>query len=511
MKLLQAIIILLFALSGYVQAIVNGKAVAENDWRSVALIEFIDPDNGLKTSCTAIIISADYAITSASCVIHEESSKQVSKVKVCIGQKRPFTSAADGCFETDEIYSHHQYISNSIASTANNLAYIKFKKSLDLSKLKVIPATLVTPNEFSNLVSKNQLPDITWVSFDAKGLRNPVLGIKQQGTVNGAEFHFQTRSIVINSTQVRLGNHYQGTASFIQTDSGEWRLLGLVSDSAPDNVVVYYPEVNPCDEDPIIVRYPKPLMQVTTHLTVFPIAACSMAIFVKNEAYEELSCSNFLENKLSLNNAIDNKNPIALRQHAESLYQNSKSADDAGEIYKYLYLANKAGDKKAPVILAGFLYEGELLTKNNNKAEKLIKDLVEEKNPAASLLLAKLMLFPEGETEISVSYRERDIQIHALLTIAADSGLVDAQYLIARLYQLGIGIKQSHRKAYHWYAIAAMQGHSDGQYQLGMQWSDGRGVRAYLEVAQFWIQQAAAHGHLAAQNLLGILKPVASK
>jgi len=511
MKLLRSVTILLIILSGYVQAIVNGKAVAENDWRSVALIEFTDPDSGLKTTCTAIIISADFAITSASCILHEESSKQVSKVKVCIGQKRPFQSAADGCFETGEIYSHHQYISNSIASTANNLAYIKFKTSLNLQQLKVKPATLVTPDEFSNLVSQKQFPDITWVGFDAKGLRNPVLGIKQQGTVKGAEFDFLSRSIVVDSTQVRLGNHYQGTASFIQTSSGEWRLLGLVSESAPDNVVVYYPEINPCDEDPIIVRYPKPLMQVTTHLTVFPVAACGMALFVESKGYEELSCRSFLDNKLSLSNEIGNKNPIALRQYAESLYQNSKSVDDAGEIYKYLYLANKAGDKKAPIILSRFLYEGELLTKNNDKAEKLIKVLVNEKNPAASLLLAKLMLFPEGETEISASYRERDIQIHALLKIAADSGLVEAQYLVARLYQLGIGIKQSHSKAYHWYAMAAMQGHSDGQYQLGMQWSDGRGVRAYLEVAQFWIQQAAAHGHLAAQNRLGILKPVANQ
>ncbi|MCP3674029.1 MAG: trypsin-like serine protease [Gammaproteobacteria bacterium] len=511
MKLLQSTIILFIVLSGYVQAIVNGKNVAENDWRSVVFIEFINPDNGLKTSCTGIIISSDYAITSASCVMHEESSKQVSKVKVCIGQKRPFNSVADGCFETEEIYSHHKYISNSIASTANNLAYIKFKNSLNLKQLKVKPAKLITPGEFSNLVSQNQFPDITWVGFDAKNLRDPILGIKHQGTVNGAEFDFQSRSIVINSTHIRLGNHYQGTASFIQTPSGEWRLLGLVSESTPDNVIVFYPEINPCEEDPVLVRYPKPLMQVTTHLTVFPIAACGMALFVESNDYKELSCKNFLEYKLSLSDEVDNENPTALRQYAQLLYQSNTSADDAGEIYKYLYLANKGGDKKAPIILSGLLYDGELFTKNNDKAKKLIKDLVKEKNPAASLLQAKLMLFPKGETEISASSSERDILIYTLLKIAADSGLVDAQYLVARLYQLGIGVKQSHKNAYHWYAIAAMQGHSDSQYQLGMQWSDGRGYKIYPEVAKFWIEQAAARGHLAAQNQLGILKPVASQ
>jgi len=46
MRLLQIIIALCLFFSGYVQAIVNGSTVGKQDWRSVALLELTDPDNG---------------------------------------------------------------------------------------------------------------------------------------------------------------------------------------------------------------------------------------------------------------------------------------------------------------------------------------------------------------------------------------------------------------------------------------------------------------------------------
>ena len=296
-----------------------------------------DPDDGRLTSCTAVIVSERYAVTTASCVLHEESGKQAAKIKVCIGQKRPFKGNNQTCLDTEKIYSHHNFISNSGTATAFNLAYIEFKTPINLQKLNITPATLITPDEFSKLVSSSRLPEITWVGFDANSLGNPVKGIKQQGSVEGAEFDFESRSIRVNSTSVRPGNHYQGMASFIQTDTGQWRLIGLVSQSSPDNIVTYYPEFNPCDEDPITVRYPKPILQVTTKITAYPVAACAMVGFVPINGFDELACKKLLLRKLDWSKAVANDNPVALRQRALSIFKNNKSMDDAGEIYKLLY------------------------------------------------------------------------------------------------------------------------------------------------------------------------------
>ncbi len=511
MKALQVLILFILALSGNVFALVNGKAVAVDDWRSVVLLQLINPDNFQHTSCTGVILSESYAITSASCVLNKETGKLVPRVKVCIGQKKPFISSIDGCYESAEIYSHHGYINATEKSAAYNLAYIKFNRPLNLSKLKVNPAIPLSPNEFTSLINEMTFPDITWVGFDANGIQKSISGRKQQALVKGAEYHYQSRSMQVTTADPRPGKHYQGMASFIQSKTGEWKLIGLVNQSTPDNIVIYYPELNPCDEDPIIVRYPRPIMQVTTVMSVYPVAACGMVGFLPAEGFDELSCKRLLLKKLNWSDAIANESPVALRQRALFLYNNKKSTDDAGEIYKLLSIAYAGGDQKAGIKLAKFLLEGRVFVKDVETARQLIDQLLEQNAPSANLMLAKLMLFPTENEIIESSSIERDKSILSLLEVAANSGLAEAQYLLGRLHQLGVGTKKNHKKAYNWYALAAMQGLAKAQFQLGMQWKDGRGVRPYLEVAEFWIQQAATQGHLQAQNRLGLLKPVAKQ
>ena len=113
LKLFKFLIFIQLVLAGYVQAVVNGTAVKNNDWRSVVHIEFIDPDNGRTSSCTGVILSEYYAITTASCVMHEETAKQTSKVKVCIGNKKPFKDSNVHCITSSQIFSHHNFIKRS--------------------------------------------------------------------------------------------------------------------------------------------------------------------------------------------------------------------------------------------------------------------------------------------------------------------------------------------------------------------------------------------------------------
>ena len=148
MRQMKCFISFLLLFTGTVQAIVNGSSVASTDWRSVVYIELTDPDNGQISSCTGVIISAQYAITTASCVIHEETAKQVSKVKVCIGNARPFAGNNQRCFTSNKIFTHHGFINDEGTAVANNLAYIRFTKPLDLNLLNIQPLKVLKPKEW---------------------------------------------------------------------------------------------------------------------------------------------------------------------------------------------------------------------------------------------------------------------------------------------------------------------------------------------------------------------------
>ncbi|MFT5520035.1 MAG: TPR repeat protein [Enterobacterales bacterium] len=508
MGLFKSLIFIQLVLTGYVQAVVNGTAVTNNDWRSVVHIEFIDPDNGRTSSCTGVILSEYYAITTASCVMHEETAKQASKVKVCIGNQKPFKGTNEHCISSSEIYSHHNFINGSGTLSSNNLAYIKFPKALNFKQLNIKPALVVTPKEFSKLANESNFPEITWVGFDAKNLTSLPKGNKQQGRVSNAEFDYDSLSINVKSTSIRPGNYYQGLASFIQNEQGQWKLIGLVSHSTADKVVTYYPEFNPCDEDPTPVNYPKPIMEVLSSITAYPIAACRMIGFLNLEGYDELACKVLLQRNIDWSKSIDDEDPKALRQMAVKLYSDNVSKTDAGVIYKLLYQAQQAGDKSAAILLSQLLLDDKLLSRDVEQARKYLDKLVSNNNPMASLMLAKLLLFPNNGTKIEHSTEAKDKSISQLLEFAGKAGIAEAQFLLARLYQLGVGVSENPSQSYHWFALAAQQGYADAQFELGMHWLDGRAVKKpYPEIGMFWINQAAAHGQIEAQNYLGLLKP----
>jgi len=159
-----------------------------------------------------------------------------------------------------------------------------------------------------------------------------------------------------------------------------------------------------------------------------------MAIFVAADGYDELTCKQLLHKKLDWSDAIENANPVALRQSALSLSKSINSTDQAGEIYKLLYMAVQGGDELAAITLANFLLEGKLFAKDTETANQLISQLVENNDATANLLLARTLLYPGESIEIVPKSPEAANRAFMLLTTAANTGLADAQYLLARLY-----------------------------------------------------------------------------
>ena len=87
----------------------------------------------------------------------------------------------------------------------------------------------------------------------------------------------------------------------------------------------------------------------------------------------------------------------------------------------------------------------------------------------------------------------------------AQQGDVEAQYVLALRYALGLGVPQDYVEARKWYLKAAEQGHAPAQYNLGVFYHSGEGIpQDYVEARKWWLK-AAAQGQANAQYLLGVL------
>ena len=484
-------------------AMPGGKTISSNDYREVVMLELVNPDTKITTTCTGVVISSSQVITTASCVYYKEALKLADGAKVCIGARRPFQGKDDGCFRASQIFIHHEYVSRLADPGAVNLAYLQMDKPLDLKALNIRPAKLLPPELFSRVASRGMLNNLSWVGFDSTSLTTSSRGVKRSVTLNSAEYDFVRKTVSLSSDSLRTGRQYQGVATYYE-HSGERYLLGMVSRSEPDNLISFYPEINPCEEDPVIVKYPKPIIFAETEITLYPVAACGMPGFFKSEGYDIGSCKRFIDAELAVERQVRLNQVQAARQLAKEKLLKQDSQADASDILRQLFKAEQAGDEQASLLLAKIQYEGELMPQNLEGARKRLEKLESTQYPEVAWLLSRIML---DQTDEAGSELKKTI--FDLTQQAAERGLPDAQYQLARYYQTAYGVERSERKAYDWHARAAQQGQVDAQFQLATHLSDGRGVRPHYEASRFWLTQAAGQGHLEAQNYLGLLKPIA--
>lgn len=90
-------------------------------------------------------------------------------------------------------------------------------------------------------------------------------------------------------------------------------------------------------------------------------------------------------------------------------------------------------------------------------------------------------------------------------SLAAEDGLMMAQYNLAILYFTGQGVERDMGQAFRWTEAAALQGHSDAQYNLGSLYLAGDGVARDAEQAVAWFGKAALAGHANAAYALADL------
>jgi hypothetical protein len=463
----------------------------QQDFSAVVKISFINPDNGQQGNCSGVLIAPSRVATVASCMIAEETFKQVRTARVCSSR-----TGISNCTPSKTILTHSGYLSAEQVNASNNLAYIDLQQPLQ----GVEPIPELSPADFESLVAKDTSSLTTfWVGYDNRSIKKRGTVSKNFAQLQGLEYDYVNKRFVMDTAEILPGQHYQGSAILLE-HQGKLKLLGLISTTTPDRIVHYYPEVNPCDEDPIIVRYPEPIIRSISQVTAYPVASCGMLGYQTHSGYRDLSCKR-MSRRTELDKALQRNDRLAMRQHAEYLIAQADPTQYVIDIYQHLQQAHEAGDPEASLALARLLIEGEVLPEDKQTANTLLAGI---DLPEARWLKAQQLLLAYVDQDMRSVNPDLDGELFAHLDVAANAGFADAQYYLGRLYQFGIGTEESNRIAYQWYARAAMQGQSRAQFQLGTMWVDGRGVRSYPQVGEYWIRQAAARGYIKAQNYLAM-------
>ncbi len=89
---------------------------------------------------------------------------------------------------------------------------------------------------------------------------------------------------------------------------------------------------------------------------------------------------------------------------------------------------------------------------------------------------------------------------------AAKNGDVKGQYVLGKLYMLGVGVDKDTEQGIHWLELSANQGNDNAQYLLGNIYHYGSdNIEKDIKKAVYWYQKAVASGNGEAATNLGFL------
>ena len=115
--------------------------------------------------------------------------------------------------------------------------------------------------------------------------------------------------------------------------------------------------------------------------------------------------------------------------------------------------------------------------------------------PEAQWLVARCM--QEG-----LGVDKDPVEAVALLRRAAEQGYTAAQNNLGTCYAKGKGVAQDQAEAVTWYRKAAEQGYASTQLNLGYSYGNGEGVAQDQAEAARWYRKAAEQGHATARKIL---------
>ena len=149
-------------------------------------------------------------------------------------------------------------------------------------------------------------------------------------------------------------------------------------------------------------------------------------------------------------------------------------------------------------------YTGVAGRVDDARARRLLEEAVEDRDPISVMWLARVhsrgrMGFERDEDEARRLARSAVPAVQR----AAESGVLEAIFLMGTAYDEGLGKEEDPVRAALWHARAAERGHVLAAHNLGNAYSTGRGVAQDPTQAVKWWTQAAEAGDAITQLRLG--------
>lgn len=149
-------------------------------------------------------------------------------------------------------------------------------------------------------------------------------------------------------------------------------------------------------------------------------------------------------------------------------------------------------------------YTGVAGSVDNDRARELLEEAIAGGGPLATMWLARVhstgrMGFPHDLE------KARDTADGVIREVqrAAESGVLEAVFLMGTAFDEGLGKPVDHERAAFWHRRAAERGHVLGAHKIGNQYSEGRGVAEDPALAVEWWTRAAEKGDAITQLRLG--------
>jgi len=197
--------------------------------------------------------------------------------------------------------------------------------------------------------------------------------------------------------------------------------------------------------------------------------------------------------------------------YLSQLYQRGQGVEkDETMAVQWMEKSAKQGFAKAEYEYAMMLEFGRGVSKANaGKVARWYQKAAEKNHPDAMLKLSKLyhnglgfrkdeskaltwaMKAEDRHTPHASIFRQK---ITKNVLQQAESGVADAQYMLAKLYHEGRGVEQDKGLALEWFTKAAERGHSEAQYALAKTLVEA-GDENNLDQALQWFEKAAKQGH----------------
>ena len=120
--------------------------------------------------------------------------------------------------------------------------------------------------------------------------------------------------------------------------------------------------------------------------------------------------------------------------------------------------------------------------------------------------VANAGLIAHRYSQVRAAMEQGDFELASLpLTLLAEQGHSEAQYLLGIAHGTGLGVTHDMRESVRWYKRAAVNGHRDAQYNLGVAYSMGTGIAIDATKAVSWWHKAAVQDSTDAQFNLGLM------